>query len=209
MVRAKQRADERWLWYALRTAQCVPLDPAAYPSTVYDREVIPWPNWCCKAPDGGVHIDARVAAIDVHLLRPPTGPDEVTWNCDFQVLLASRQWLAQIEDLIDGRRVALGRVFVNGRALPDWATINEAHAPGFFSDDGRSKVCPICGSVYATLWGKVFFTDPDVQGRPLIVASKAIFIREDEVIRRGLRAPVGAYKPTPVRLKSDGQETVP
>lgn len=207
MARAKQRGGERWLWYALRTAKCVPLDPEAYTSTIYDREVIPWPNWCCKAPDGGVHVDARVAAIDVHLSREPSGRDEVSWTCNFQVLLASRQWLAQIENLIDGQRVALGQVFVDGRALPDWATINEAHAPGFFSSGGRSKVCPICGYVYATLWGKVFFTDPDVQGRPLIIASKAIFISEDEVIRRGLRAPVGAYKPTLVGLRSGGQET--
>ena len=205
MARAKSANGERWLWYALRTAKCVALEPSAYPSTVYDREVIPWPSWCCKAPDGGVHIDARVGAIDVHLARAPTGPDEVSWTCNFQVLLASRRWLAQIEDLIDGQRVALGQVFVNGRASADWATINETRAPGFFSSEGRSKVCPVCGYVYATLWGKVFFSDPDVQGRPLMIASKAIFIREDEVIRRGVRTPVGAYKPSLVGLKPDGQ----
>jgi hypothetical protein len=176
----------------------LPLDPRAYPSTVYDREIIPWPGWCCKAPDGGVHIDARIA-------RAPSGPDQVSWTCDFQVLLASRQWLAQIEDLIDGEKIALGQVFVDGRALADWATINEAHAPGFFSAGGRSKVCPICGYVYATLWGKVFFTDPAVAGRPLIIASKAIFVREDEAIRRSLRTPAGAYKPSPVTLRGDGE----
>lgn len=205
MPRPKRQGDERWLRYALRTAKCVPLDPAAYPSTVYDREVIPWPSWCCKAPDGGVHIDARLAAIDVHLSRAPGGLDEVTWNCDFQVLLASREWLAQVEDLIDGQRVALGKVFVDGRPLSEWATINEAHAPGLFSSGGWSKVCPICGDVYATLWGKIFFADPAVAGRPLIVASSAIFVREDEAIRRGLRTPVGAYKPTLVKLRSSGQ----
>jgi hypothetical protein len=96
-------------------------------------------------------------------------------------------------------------VFVDGRALADWATINEAHAPGFFSAEGRSKVCPICGYVYATLWGKVFFTDPAVAGRPLIIASKAIFVREDEAIRRSLRTPAGAYKPTRVGLRRDDQ----
>jgi hypothetical protein len=201
-------ASQGWLWYAIRTPRCIPLDPGAYRSTIYDREVIPWPEWCCKAPDGGVHIDARVGAIDVHLSRAPSGPDEVTWTCDFQVLLASRKWLAQIGDMIDGRRVALGQVFVDGRALPDWATINEARAPGFLSSEGRSKVCPICGSHYATLWGKVFFTDPAIAGRPLIVASKAIFVREDEAVRRGLRTPVGAYKPTLVGLRPGGQEAV-
>lgn len=139
------------------------------------------------------------------MARAPTGSDEVSWTCNFQVLLASRKWLAQIEDLVDGQRVALGQVFVNGRALSDWATINEANAPGFFSSEGRSNVCPICGSVYATLWGKVFFTDAAVAGRPLIVASKEIFVREDEAIRRGLSTPVGAYKPALVGLKPDRQ----
>jgi hypothetical protein len=201
----KTEPNGGWLWYALRTAKCMPLDPGAYPSTVFDREVIPWPDWCCKAPDGGVHIDARVGAIDVHLARAPSGPDEVTWTCDFQVLLVSRKWLTQIEDLIDGHRVALGQVFVNGRASNDWATINEADAPGLFSSEGRAKVCPICGYVYATLWGKVFFTDPAIAGRPLIIASRAIFVREDEAIRRGLRAPVGAYKPRRVGLRPNSQ----
>ena len=176
-----------------------------YPSTIYDGEVIPWPSWCCKAPDGGVHVAARLAAIDVHLSRAPGGTDEVTWNCDFQGLLVTRQWLVKIEDLIDGQRVALGQVFVDGRLLPEWATINEAHAPGLFSSGGWSKVCPICGHVYATLWGKVFFTDPAVAGRPLIVASSEIFVREDEAIRRGLRTPVGAYKPALVGLRHDDQ----
>lgn len=194
-------ASHGWLWYAIRTPRCVPLDRRAYPSTIYDRRIIPWPDWCCKAPDGGVHIDARVGAIDVHLSKAPTGPDEVSWTCDFQVLLASRQWLAQIEDLIDGEQVALGQVFVDGRALTDWATINEAHAPGFLSSEGRSKVCPICRSVYATLWGKKFFAEPAVEGRHLIIASKGIFVSEDEAIRRALRTPAGAYKPTLVGLR--------
>ena len=205
MARTRKQNGEGWLWYALRTARCVPLDPNAYASTVYDREIIPWPNWCCKANDGGVHIDARVGAIDVHLSKAPSGPDEVTWTCNFQVLLASRGWLAQIEDLIDGQRVARGQVIVDGRVLEDWATINEAHAPGFLSSEGRSKVCPLCGNVYATLWGKVFFADPAAAGRPLIIASSGIFVREDEAVRRRLRTPIGAYKPTLVRLRPGGQ----
>lgn len=196
-------ASDEWLWYAIQTPRCIPLDRRAYPSTVYDDRTIPWPDWCCRAPDGGVHIDARIGAIDVHLSKAPSGPDEVTWTCNFQVLLASREWLTQIEDLIDGQKVALGKVFVDGRALTDWATINEARAPGILSSEGRSKVCPICGSIYATLWGKVFFTDPAVVGRPLIIASSGIFVREDEAARRALRTPTGVYKPIRVGLRPD------
>jgi hypothetical protein len=200
--------SDRWLWYAIRTPRCVPLDHSAYQSTIFNRETIPWPDWCCKAPDGGVHIDARVGAIDVHLSQAPRGPDELAWTCNYQVLIASKAWLAQIEDLIDGQKVALGQILVNGRASTDWATINEALAPGFFSSEGRSKICPICGSVYATLWGKAFFTDPDVAGRPLIIASSGIFVREDEAIRRALRTPTGAYKPTLVRLRRGRRQRI-
>jgi len=201
LARATSGKDERWLWYTPRTADCLPLDPEAYPSTVYDGEVVPWPDWACKAPDGGIHVDARIAAIDVHLARAPTGRDEFTWNCDFQVLLATRQWLSQIEDLFDGRRVALGQVFVGGKALPDWATINESHATELFSSGGWSKVCPICGRISSVLRGKVFFSDPRIQGRPLIIASNEIMVREDEVIRRGLRTPIGAFKPSLVGFR--------
>lgn len=205
MPRITRPISDRWLWYAIRTPRCIPLDPRAYPSTVFDREIIPWPDWCCKAPDGGVHVDARVGAIDVHLSKAPSGPDEITWTCEFQVVLASTEWLAQIEDLIDGQRIALGQVFVDGRLLADWATISEAHAPRLLTGEGWSKVCPICGSVYATLHGKVFFADPAVQGRPLIIASDGIFVREDEAIRRQLRTPTGAYKPTVVGLRRGDQ----
>jgi hypothetical protein len=201
LPRDQTPASERWLWFAIRTPRCIPLDHRMYPSTIFDREVIPWPDWCCKAPDGGVHIDARLGAIHVHLSKAPSGPDEVSWTCDFQVLLATRSWLAQIEDLIDGNKVALGQVIVDGQVLTDWVTINEANAPGFFSSEGRSKICPICGYAYATLWGEVFFTDPAVVASPLIIASRGIFVREDEAIRRGLRTPAGAYKPTHVGLK--------
>lgn len=200
MSRAERQSGHGWLWYAIRTPHCVPLDPRAYPSTVYDGEVIPWPDWCCKAPDGGVHFDARIGAIDVHLSKAPRAQDEVSWTCNFQVLLVSKAWLAQIENLVDGQKVALGHVIVDGQVLADWATINEAHAPGFLSSQGRSKVCPICGNIYSTRWGKVFFTDPAIAGRPLIIAASGIFVREDEVIRRKLRTPAGAYKPTRVGL---------
>ena len=207
MPRTNKPTGQRWFWYSTRTPRCAPLDPRAYPSTIYDRETIPWPDWCCKAPDGGVHIDARVVAIDVHLSRAPSERDEVTWTCDFQVRLVSREWLAQIEDLIDGQRIALGQVYVDGEALADWATIHEAHAPRLLSSEGRSKVCSICGSPYATLWGNIYFTDAAIVGRPLIIGSDGIFVREDEAIRRALRTPAGSYKPKLVGLKRSAQAT--
>jgi hypothetical protein len=207
LPRTNKPTSQGWLWYSLRTPRCVPLDHHAYPSMTFDRETIPWPVWCCKAPDGGVHIDARVGSIDVHLSRTPSMRDEVTWTCNFQVLLVSREWLAQIEDLIDGQRIALGQVYVDGEALADWATINEAHAPRLFSSEGRSTVCPICGSPYATLWGKLYFNDPSIVGRTLIIGADGIFVREDEAIRRSLRTPAGSYKPKLIKFKFSTKAT--
>ena len=203
MRRTEKPDSRKWLWYAVRTPRCIPLDPRSYSSTVFDGEVIPWPNWCCKAPDGGVHVDARIGSIDVHLSKAPRGPDEVSWTCEFQVLIVSKAWLTQIEDLVDHEKVAIGKVIVDGEVLADWVTVNEPHAPRLLSSRGWSKTCPICGSIYATLWGKVFFTDPKITRRRLIIASNAIFVREDEAVARALRTPKGAYKPTPVGLKRE------
>jgi hypothetical protein len=47
-----------------------------------------------------------------------------------------------------------------------------------------------CPSPILALWG-----------RPLIVAGNGFFIREDEVIRRNLRTPSGAFKPSLIRFK--------
>jgi hypothetical protein len=118
------------------------------------------------------------------------------------------KWLAQIEDLFDGEKTFMGKVFVEGRESADWVTVNETHAPGLLSSGGRGKVCPICGSIYSTLWNTVFFADPQVEGRPLIITSSGIFVREDEAVRRSLRKPAGAFKPTLVRLRPNSPVNV-
>jgi hypothetical protein len=167
----------------------------------YDGQPIPWPSWACKGPDGGVHTSASIGSIDVHVSKAPSGRSEINWTCNFTVRVISRGWLAAIEDLIDGEKVCLGRLYLNGDELPDWATLHEVRPPAVIASEGRAKTCPTCGNHYTTLHGNVSFEDPAVLGRPLIIAGGGIFIREDEVIRRNLRAPSGAFKPSFVRFR--------
>lgn len=196
-----------WLWYGVRTPKCVPLDRDAYPETVYDGQLIPWPPWACKAPDGGVHYNASLASIDIAVASKPRGRYEFGWNCDFQVFLLRRSWFSRIEDLVEASdRVGHGRLFLKGEPLDDWATIHGRRPPPLTASEGWTKVCPICGRPYTLMHGRVFFSDPAVRDMPLIVNGAGIFVREDEVRRRNLPPPLGAYKPRIVRLEMPGEK---
>ena len=195
-----KRPEQRWLWYASKTSECVPLDRDAYASATYDRSPIPWPDWACKAPDGGVHASSRVGPIDVHVRKAPSDHYEVTWTCDFQIRVVSRRWLAQIEDLVDGHRVCTGRLVLNGDELLDWATLHEVNSPALFASEGRAKTCPVCNHHYTTIHGSVSFLDPEVIDRPLFLAGNGIFISEAEVAHRNLRTPSGVFKPRAIRF---------
>jgi hypothetical protein len=191
---------DRWLWYAARTGRCVPIDAAAYPSTIFNGTSTPLPAWVCKAPDGGLHVDHRLGRVDIDVAEPPTARIEINWTCDYGVRVLSRAWLSEIQDLIDESSIFVGEVRRGGRRLDDWATIHERTAPSLISSEGRGKICPICGHVFMTLWGRIYFADPSVVGRPLIVNGKGVFVREDLALSRELRRPLGAYKPSAVRF---------
>lgn len=193
----------RWLWYSCRTSHCVPLDRDAYPTTIYDRRPVPWPEWACKAPDGGIHASASVGSIDIRVAREPMGPEEYQWSCEFQVRVLRRSWYSEIADLVDGVRVASGQVLLKERTLEDWVTLHGLSSPILHASEGWWKRCPICGDDYSLLRGQTFFSDPAVLDMPLIVNGSGIFVREDEAIRRNLRTPVGAFKPSLVPLRVD------
>jgi hypothetical protein len=57
----------------------------------------------------------------------------------------------------------------------------------------------------ARMTASVSFIDPAVIDRPLMLAGAGIFVREDEVIRRGLRVPSGVFKPRLVRFTGVAQ----
>lgn len=195
------RAEETWAWYAAQTPDCSRLDPTAYPSAEFLGQPIAWPDWACRAPDGGIHIDARLARIDVHLARPPKRRLEIGWTCSFGVRLVSSAWLSLIEDLLEESGVAAGDVFVRDRKLTSWKTLHGSQAPALLSTEGRSKTCPVCGNIYSTLHGREFLADPAARSAPLIVNQSGIFVRRDVLEGRRLPTPVGAFKPSWVSLE--------
>lgn len=206
MTPRKRAQNEGWLQYTQKTSDCVPLDRDAYPMTVYDHRTVPWPDWACKAPDGGIHIDNRIGRIDVHVAEAPNSRDEFNWTCDFGVFVVAKAWFSALEDLVDGSRIFLGTLYQNGVELSDWATIHEIAPPSLRSEKGASKTCPICGDFYTVFRGGVYFSDPAILGRSLVI-DRGIFVREDEAMRRNLRTPVGAFKPgRPVRFREAPQE---
>lgn len=158
------------------------------------------PAWVCKAPDGGLHVDHRLGRVDIDVAKPPIARIEINWTCDYGIRVLSRAWLSEIQDLIDESRVFVGEVLRGGRRLDNWATIHERTAPSLISSEGRGKICPICGHVFATLRGRIYFADPSVVGRPLIVNGNGVFVREDLALSRELRKPAGAYKPSVVKF---------
>lgn len=194
---------ETWLWYASRTPACAPLDPDSYPAAAYEGRPMPWPQWACRAPSGGVHKDNRVGRIDVHIAARPGARDEMSWTCDFQVRLIAKRWLNQIQDLIDPMQTHVGAVFLDGQEQTDWATLHEASPPLLMMKEGWRTSCPICGGDNSVIYSGVFFADPAVLGRKVIVNGYGLFVRREEAEARGLKAPAGAYKALRVQYRPD------
>lgn len=197
----RERGETAWAWYASQTPDCSPLDRSAYPSIEFSGGAFPWPEWACRAPDGGVHIHHRRLRLDVHLAAPPKRRLQFGWTCEFSVKLVDQTWLSRIEDLLVDADIAIGDVFVAGRKLVSWRTLHGSNAPALLSSEGWSKVCPICGSVYSTLHGREFFVDPAARSMPVIVNRSGIFIRRDVFETRRLPVPIGAFKPDWVFLE--------
>jgi hypothetical protein len=198
---ARTKPEERWLWYAARTARCVPLDAKAYPSTIFNGEPLPRPDWVCQGPNGGLHIHHKVGRIDIDVARRPVADIEINWSDPFNVRVFARAWLEDIEDLIDERQVFVGSLYKGGRRLEGWSTLHAAYAPPLMARKGGAINCPNCGNYWMTLWGPTFFTGPNILGRPLIVNSYGVFVREDLALSRNLRRPAGGFKPAPVRYR--------
>jgi len=197
MAKAAAPAD-RWLWYAARTGRCVPLDPTAYPSITDQGEATPSPPWVCRSPNGGLHIDSRLGRVDIDVAKAPPANIEINWTCDYGVRVVSRAWLSEIRDLIDEGTIFVGDVRRKGRRMENWATLNQTGAPRLLGSEGWADSCPICGQPFSVLRGRLFFADPGVRGRPLIVNGQGVFVREDLALGRNLRRPTGSFKPSVV-----------
>jgi hypothetical protein len=192
----------RWLWFAPRTYRAVALDASKYRSIPFDAHPVLFPEWACQAPNGGVHVWASSRRIDIDVAASPGHDLQLSWTDPYGLCVIRRDWLSAIEDLIDPRRVFIGEVRRNGRRLEKWATLHEQAAPRLMSSDGTADMCPICGALRSVLHGRIYFAQPEVIGRPLIVSGASIFVREDIAVARNLRRPAGAFKPKPVSFNA-------
>lgn len=200
-----RRSDTAWAWFAPQTSDCAPLDRRAYPSIEFLGRPIAWPDWACRAPDGGIHIDARRTRLDIHLAKEPKAKLEFTWTCNFGARLVARPWLSLIDDLIDEEDgIFTGEVLRGERTVEAWTSLHGRLAPPLLSSDGQVKTCPICGDVYSMLKGRTFFASPAARSKPLIVNRSGIFIRRDIFEQREIPTPVGAFEPSWVWLEEGG-----
>jgi hypothetical protein len=150
-----------------------------------------------------MHKDNRIGRIDVHLSAAPKKKDEMSWTCEFTVRLIRRRWLSGFEDLIDSRKTSIGSVYLEGQELTDWATLHEATPPLVMMKEGWRKSCPICGADNNVIYRGMFFADPVVLERAVIVTGEGIFIRKEEVEARGLASPAGGFKPVRVPYRPE------
>src|SRR5438093_733962 len=103
--------SEAWLWYAVKTAGLVRLDPVVYPSVrlLGHDPVLGWnqakPEWACQSPNGGLHIHASARRIDVHIAERPISRVELNAIEGYSLMLIMTSWLDLISDLIDAERV--------------------------------------------------------------------------------------------------------
>jgi hypothetical protein len=162
----------------------------------------PWPEWVCKNREGGGgHRNASFQQIDIDVASAPNDQDELSWLCDFGLTLVAESWLDEIRDLIDSGRIYLGVVRQDGEIVEGWSTIHEHRPPTLLSTEGSTLTCPVCGYAFSILHGQEFFSDEAVLGRPLIINTNGIFIREDLALARNLRTPRSAFEPGLITFK--------
>src|SRR5258708_87660 len=191
-------SSEAWLRYGVKTVGLVRLDPTAYPH----RE--PKPPWVCQSPStGGLHIHAAARRIDVHIAQRPLPRVELNAIEGYSLTLIKTSWLDLISDLINPERVFVGDVILKGEVLPDWRTIRSLAQPLLRSrEETLYAECPRCGDrTVFPVSGPLYFEDACVAGEP-VIATSAIFVREDLVLARNLCRPHGAFKPERVVLKA-------
>jgi hypothetical protein len=197
------RSSEAWLRYGVKTAGLVRLDPAVYPSVPFGSARGPKPEWVCQSPsNGGLHIHAAARRIDVHIAERPLPRVELNAIEGYSLALIMTSWLDLISDLINPERVFVGDVILKGENLPDWRAIRSLAQPLLRSrKETLYSECPRCGDrTVFPVSGPLYFEDAGIAGEP-VIATSAIFVREDLVLARNLRRPRGAFKPERVVLK--------
>lgn len=198
-----RREKKRWVWYASKSERPVHLDAKRYPSIKFDGRPLPRPEWICQAEDGGLHIDARVRRIDAHVVSHPAPKMELNWTEPYALKLVARGWMDLWRDLIDPDRVFLGSLFLDGHEIEGWSSIHGVRQPALKSKKMIERHCNRCGDVSTWPLASDFFDESHIGDQLVLVNGNGIYLREDVVRERGIRAPAGSFKPSYVPWKVD------
>ncbi len=69
--------------------------------------------------------------------------------------------------------------------------------------EGWRKHCPRCGGDNNVIYKGMFFSDPAVLDRDVIVTGEGIFVKEAEAVARSLAPPKGGFKPVKVSYRPE------
>lgn len=192
----KRRFKIRWVWYASRSERPIPLDERRYPSIEFDKKPVPRPEWICQAENGGLHVDARIGRIDVHVASHPVPSFELNWTDPYALHVVSTAWLDPILDLVDGDRVFFGTLFLDGQSIEGWQSVHGLQQPVLKSAGMTVRSCARCGNVSTWTKGKEYFDDPAIADQVLLVEGSGLYLREDIVRERNIRLPIGSFEPS-------------
>ena len=140
----------------------------------------------------------------MHIAERPLPRVELNAIAGYSLTLIMTSWLDLISDLINPERVFVGDVILKGDVLPDWRTIRSLAQPLLRSrKETLYSECPRCGDrTVFPVSGPLYFEDARIAGEP-VIATSAIFVREDLVLARKLRRSHGTFKPERVVLKRE------
>lgn len=186
----------RWVWYASQSERPVHLDAARYPSIEFDGRLLPRPEWICQAADGGLHVNAAVGCIDVHVASRPISTIELNWTEPYALNVVARRWAEVWRDLIDPDRVFLGKLFLEGQEIEEWVSIHGVGQPALKSKEMTTKRCDHCGNLSTWTRGGEFFDASKLRDQIVLVNANGIYLREDIVLGRGICAPMGSSEPS-------------
>jgi hypothetical protein len=191
-----KRKREGWVWYASRSERPVHLDANHYPLIEFDGNQLPRPAWICQAENGGLHVDARVGRIDVHVTAPPIASMEINWTEPYALNLVAKSWAHLWRESIDPNSIFLGSLFLNGREIEDWVSLHGIRQPALKSRRMTERLCSRCGNLSTWTHGDEYFDDPHIGDQMVLVNGSGVYLRDDLVRKCHIGPPAGSFEPS-------------
>jgi len=191
-----KRKRAGWVWYASRSERPVHLDANCYPLIEFDGKQLPRPAWICQAENGGLHVDARVGRIDLHVAAPPIPSMEINWTEPYALNLVARSWADLWRDSIDPALVFLGKLILNGQEIEDWVSLHGLQQPALKSRKMTERLCSRCGNLSTWTHGGEYFDDPHIGDQIVLVNGNGVYLRDDLVQKYQIGAPAGSFEPS-------------